>query len=84
MNFSVIDKKKQLTLKTVYILISDGFFFIKKKCHKFFGMPFGPVTNILLTQKGWPSFKALFSLIDANDGFGSVIMKVNTFDVSLV
>jgi hypothetical protein len=41
-------------------------------------------SNILLTQKGLPSFQALFSLIDANDGFGSVIMKVNTFDVSLV
>ena len=26
-------------------------FFHKKKCHKIYGPPFGPVTNILLAQK---------------------------------
>jgi hypothetical protein len=39
MNFNVIDNKT-INLKTVYILISDVFFFYKiKKCHKMFGPP---------------------------------------------
>jgi hypothetical protein len=46
MNFNVIDKK----LKTVYILISDVFFH-KKMSQNFWAtiMPFGPVTNLLIS-----------------------------------
>ena len=53
MNFNVIDKKT-INLKTVYILISDVFFFIKKMSQNVWAtiMPFGPVTlNFLLPQK---------------------------------
>ena len=40
--------KKTINLKTVYILISDVFFFHKKKCQNVWTtiMPFGPVTLI--------------------------------------
>jgi hypothetical protein len=37
MNFNVIDKKKTINLKTVYILISDVFF--HKKIVKIYGSP---------------------------------------------
>ena len=36
-NVNVIDKKKTINLKTVYTLISDVFFFIKKNVTKFMG-----------------------------------------------
>ena len=55
MNFNVIDKKKTINLKTVYILISDVFFFIKKMSQNLWAtiMPFGPVILIFY----WPKKK---------------------------
>ena len=68
MNFNDIDKKT-FNLKTVYILISDVFFFIKKNVTKCLGHHYAIWTsdsNILLAQKiffgpakGWPSFQTL-------------------------
>jgi hypothetical protein len=51
--------KKTINLKTVYILISDVFFFIKNVWATI--MPFEPVTNFLLTQIFFPAqpFQAL-------------------------
>jgi hypothetical protein len=57
--------KKTINLKTVYILISDVFFLIKKMSQDAWAtiLPFGPVTLIFTGPKkkfrAWPSFQAL-------------------------
>ena len=63
MNFNDI-AKKTFNLKTVYILISDVFFFIKKMSQNVWAtiMPFGPVTLIFYWPKYFFSGTAVLSL----------------------
>ena len=60
MNVNVIDKKT-INLKTVYILISDVFFFINKMSQNVWAtiMPFGPMTLIFYWPKKKCSAQAL-------------------------